>query len=126
MGEHPEVFARMRAWDELHEGVQKAIVGDPEHWGVLHGDINVSNFFWVADKKQLIVFDWDQCCVGWYLLDLAQAAFSCYMLAEAGMPVSGDLVPFANPEQHSSWMIAGYERARGKAVDRAAFDRMVQ
>jgi RIO-like serine/threonine protein kinase len=37
-----------------------AVIGNPQHYGVIHGDINISNYFYLPDESTLFVFDWDQ------------------------------------------------------------------
>jgi aminoglycoside phosphotransferase (APT) family kinase protein len=37
----------------------KAVINDPEHYGVVHGDLNTSNFFFIDEELLLSVFDWD-------------------------------------------------------------------
>jgi aminoglycoside phosphotransferase (APT) family kinase protein len=36
-----------------------AVMTDPQHYGVIHGDLNTSNFFFIEEEKLLAVFDWD-------------------------------------------------------------------
>jgi Ser/Thr protein kinase RdoA (MazF antagonist) len=64
----------------MHEGILKgapvaeedrAVMSDPLHFGVIHGDVNISNFFFIESEQSLHVFDWDQTQRGWYLWDLA-------------------------------------------------------
>eukprot|EP01116_Phalansterium_solitarium_P003063 TRINITY_DN1355_c0_g1_i3.p1 TRINITY_DN1355_c0_g1~~TRINITY_DN1355_c0_g1_i3.p1 ORF type:complete len:213 (-),score=84.66 TRINITY_DN1355_c0_g1_i3:308-946(-) len=139
----PAVASRMQKWDEMHHGVlagapvapaDAAVEGNGEHWGVLHGDVNPSNFFVVdppaddpSGSPQLSVFDWDQAQRGWWLWDLAQAIFGVLMLAEAGSVVDASPVPQANPAEFSDRLVAGYESVAGAgSVDRARLGRMVQ
>jgi Ser/Thr protein kinase RdoA (MazF antagonist) len=132
---YPEVFGRIQQWNEIHNGVlSKAlidqqdldVVGDLNHFGVIHGDLNCGNFFYVEDTTSLSVFDWDQCQRGWYLWDVAQAQFTVVMLAEAGLPIAGTPVPDANPVQFEEWIIEGYESVAGRgSVDRERYSRMI-
>ena len=114
-----------------------AAAADPCLFGILHGDLNVSNFFFVEGTGEgegegqgatLSVFDWDQCQAGWFLWDLAQAVFTVVMLREAGLPVAGTPVPEADPAQFQAWLVQGYEGGRGGGagrVDTASLARMV-
>jgi Ser/Thr protein kinase RdoA (MazF antagonist) len=65
---HPEIASKVQRWDELHECIMKdapifeedkAVINDPEHYGVVHGDLNTSNFFFIDEELLLSVFDWD-------------------------------------------------------------------
>jgi Ser/Thr protein kinase RdoA (MazF antagonist) len=140
---HAEVCARMRPWWMLHDRLMEGTPLAPEDacdvpaaggcsssWGVLHGDCNVSNFHLVSSDggaPALSVFDWDQACCGWWELDLAQAALACSMLAEGGALPSGEPVPVADPAAFKRWLLAGYDRVRGRgAADGKRFDRLLQ
>jgi len=140
---HPDVCARMRPWWALHERLMEgaAVASEDacdvpsdgscnQHWGVLHGDCNVSNFHIVShadSAPSLSVFDWDQTCCGWWELDLAQTALACTMLAEGGALPSGEPVPVADPAAFKRWLLAGYDSVRGQgAADGQRFDRLLQ
>lgn len=145
--EHPSVASQIQRWDEMHNAIlmgseihpdDQAVVHDSEHYGVLHGDLNVSNFFYSegrADSSDgagtplepmLAVFDWDQTQQGWFLWDVAQCLLTVYMLHEGGSVVDGSPVPAANPARFESWLVAGYESVAGEdTVDRARLARMV-
>lgn len=81
--EYYAIALRMRRWNELHSGVLKGVkISDEDKFalgarphtsnvGVIHGDLNVSNFFLhpsdefgineqSSDSMKLSVFDWDQ------------------------------------------------------------------
>jgi Ser/Thr protein kinase RdoA (MazF antagonist) len=137
---HPAVAARMRRWTEVHEGIMApaeaglhpedaAAAGDPAAFGILHGDLNVSNFHVVEGEggvPTLAVFDWDQVQAGWFEYDLAQAVLTALMLAEAGSLPAGDPVPEARPAFLADELVAGYETVAGAgAVDRARLGRML-
>ena len=75
-----ELSKSIQCWDQIHECVMKgapvhaediAVIDDPSHYGVIHGDFNTTNFHFIDDENQLSVFDWDQAHRGWYLWDLA-------------------------------------------------------
>ena len=83
-----------------------AVVSNSECFGVIHGDLNVSNFFYTPPAgdagASLSVFDWDQVCMtsvarvhaavhsgrdlqvqrGWFMWDLAQPLVGALMLHE--------------------------------------------
>ena len=130
----PEIANRMRMWNTLHDGVMSEYVpdeidskqiNDPNKWGVLHGDVNPSNWFYCEEEDSLYVFDWDQCQQGWFMLDVAQTCHAPQMLKSHGMPVNGDPVPEADPEKYNSLIIKGYEEAAGEgSFDKAQLERM--
>jgi len=132
---HPDTAAAIQRWDQVHDGIMagaaihpddQAVVGDPRHYGVLHGDLNCSNFFYDESKEMLSVFDWDQTQQGWFLWDVAQSELAVHMLAEGGSVVDGSPVALADPAAFNEWMIEGYEAAAGTgSVDRERLGRMV-
>ena len=138
--EHPTIARNIQRWDEMHHGILKgsaihpddeAVVGDIQHYGVLHGDLNVSNFFFAeateTSPPTLSVFDWDQTQQGWYLWDVAQTLLTVHMLAGAGSVVDGTPVPLTNPAQFTAWMVQGYESITGaNTVDLARLQRMLE
>ena len=95
--EHPEVAQRIQKWDEVHCSIlagtklhqDDITVMNPQHYGTLHGDLNLSNIHYVDDGDYLSVFDTDQVQRGFYLFDMAQAIFTLVMLEQAGMPIVG-------------------------------------
>lgn len=136
---HPDVAARIRAWDEVHESVMAgvplhpddvAVMADPAHFGILHGDANISNFHVLEAPPApptLSVFDWDQLQRGWYEWDMAQCMLTSYMLAEGGSLPAGDPVPEAQPEVFKEHFVRGYESVTGVgSVDQARLARMVK
>ena len=132
--EHPDVVKRIQKWDEIHCSILKgtkispedeAVVKDPQHYGVLHGDLNTSNIHYVDEKDILSVYDTDQVQVGWYLFDVAQACFTIVMLESGGMPISGTKVEGANPKEFIDTIIEGYE-SEGEKIDRDRLLRMIE
>eukprot|EP01125_Pyxidicula_operculata_P020492 TRINITY_DN758_c0_g1_i2.p2 TRINITY_DN758_c0_g1~~TRINITY_DN758_c0_g1_i2.p2 ORF type:complete len:326 (+),score=47.48 TRINITY_DN758_c0_g1_i2:371-1348(+) len=130
----PEVRAKTRLWTQLHQSVlegtpvhadDESVASDPTQFGLLHGDLNCTNYYFDYNSSQLHVFDWDQVMLGWFLYDLSQPIFGVYMLARGGMPIDGKKVESANPEQFTNWVVKGYESVTGEPVDRARLQRMV-
>jgi len=128
--EYPLVAARIQRWDEVHDGVMQGspldrndqiaeAKRDPKLYGILHGDVNCSNFFFSPHTGQLSVFDTDQVQQGWFMYDLAQPIFSPYLHSRAlGMT---DHVP-----KYTNWLVTGYESILGpNTVDRNALHRML-
>jgi Ser/Thr protein kinase RdoA (MazF antagonist) len=135
MLQHKDIASGIQTYAQVHECIlqnapihelDKIVMEQEEHYGVLHGDLNTSNFFFVDEERKLSVFDWDQSQLGWYLMDIAQAEFGVYMLAEAGSMIDGSKVEEANPKRFEDWMVEGYESVRGSgSVDRDRLSRMV-
>jgi Ser/Thr protein kinase RdoA (MazF antagonist) len=139
---HPDIAARVRRYDQVHEGIMAgthihpddvAVMTDPEHYGILHGDLNVSNFH-IIDKKSesgeatpaLQVFDWDQIQLGWFEYDMAQSMLTCLMLAEGGSLPAGDPVSEAKPDVFQAHFVEGYESVGGAgAVNLPRLARML-
>lgn len=132
---HPDVAARIQKWNEIHEGVLATmevheadvlVQTDSKHFGIVHGDLNTSNFFFVEEESSLSIFDFDQTQQGWYLWDLAQAMIGVVMLHEGGS-FAGGAVAEANPAQFQEWLVEGYESfPNAGKVDLARFERMVR
>ena len=78
-----------------------------DNFGVIHGDINYSNFF-IKENNELCVFDWDLTERGWYLYDLAMMVWGVTMRDLAGMPISGVKGPGVDTEQYTKWLCEGY------------------
>ena len=133
---HPDVACRMQRWDQVHQCVlagapldplDEEAAADPQRYGVLHGDLNISNFFYDGERGVLSVFDWDQAQQGWFLLDVAQASHTAVMLYEFGSIMEGADVPQADPSRFIDHIVQGYESVAGPgSVDRAALLRMIK
>ena len=132
---YPNKLYEIQKWDEIHHGILANscihtddinVMSNIEHYGILHGDLNCSNFYYDEVSNNLSVFDWDQTQVGWYLWDVAQACFTVHMLHGAGSVVDGSKVELANPKQFEDWLVEGYESISGKgSVDRLRLERMI-
>jgi Ser/Thr protein kinase RdoA (MazF antagonist) len=133
--QHPDIAAKVQKWDEVHDGIMKgcalndadvSVMDDSEHFGVIHGDLNLSNFFYDDSTHSLSVYDWDQTQAGWFLWDMAQSMITVNMLAEAGSVIDGSPVPDADPVRFEAWMVVGYESVMGAgSVDLARLKRML-
>ena len=135
---YPTIANEIQSWNEVHEGILRnapihpddlAVMEnkDPAHYGIVHGDVNTSNFFFIECEQKLSVFDWDQTQQGWFLWDVAQSEFSVHMLAGAGSLIDGSPVVEANPVEYENWLVAGYESINGSGtVDRDRLHRMVE
>jgi Ser/Thr protein kinase RdoA (MazF antagonist) len=133
--EQPELAAHARHWTTLHEGVLAGVqvderdnitASDPAHFGVIHGDVNPSNYYWDFAVGMPCMFDWDQLQRSWFLYDLSASIWTVVMLERAGSPIDLQTVPQANSELYTTWLLEGYESDEGSvATDRAALQRML-
>ena len=46
-----------------------------EGYGLIHADLHGGNFFVDVASGDITVFDFDDCCYGWYAMDVAMALF---------------------------------------------------
>jgi Ser/Thr protein kinase RdoA (MazF antagonist) len=117
--EQPEVAARIQMWDTVHDGIlegaQKPPIEEtPDSFGVLHGDVNPSNYF-VDEGGRMDVFDFDQTQRGWFLYDLAQPVWGVRMVTRGGVVgLTGDKAPALDEEAFVTALCEGY----GEPVDR--------
>lgn len=133
--EQPTLAARARHWTTLHDGVLAGVqvderdnrtVSDPAYFGIIHGDVNPSNYYWDPTVGMPCMFDWDQLQRSWFLYDLSAPIWGIVMLERAGSPIDQSSVPQANSELYMTWLLEGYESdGDGVVVDRAALQRMV-
>ena len=105
-----------------------AVIDDPSHYGVIHGDFNTTNFHFIDDENQLSVFDWDQAHRGWYLWDLAQPIYAITVSADCGNPFEGGKkIDGCDPIRFTNYIVEGYESVMGEGtVDRERLSRMVE
>jgi Ser/Thr protein kinase RdoA (MazF antagonist) len=133
--EQPALATRARHWATLHSGVLAGVevherdrktASDPAYFGVIHGDVNPSNYFWDSAVRMPCMFDWDQLQQSWFLYDLSAPIWGVVTLQRAGSPIDYSTVPQANSELYTTWLLEGYEAdGDGAVVDRAALQRMV-
>ncbi len=48
---------------------------NPDNYGIVHMDFHAANFFVDPETATVTVFDFDDCCRGWYVMDIAMALF---------------------------------------------------
>lgn len=135
VNENPEIASHARHWKTLHEGVLAQVIvderdqaneSDPSSFGLIHGDINVSNYFWDSSLQLPWMFDWDQLQKSWFLYDLSAPIWGVTALEKNGSPIDRSLVPQANSKVYTEWLIEGYESEnQGIKIDREALQRMV-
>ncbi len=132
--EFPVLASHARHWTTLHDGVLAGVpvderdqltVTDPQYFGIIHGDVNPSNYFWDASVGMPCMFDWDQLQQSWFLYDLSTPIWGVVTLEKAGSPIDRTAVPEANSKQYTDWLVEGYEANGGLKVDREALHRMV-
>lgn len=99
-------------------------MNNPQYYGIVHGDLNITNFFYDRERDCLSVFDTEQVHRGFYEWDLAQAIFQIIIIKEAGRPISGEVVPGVNVEKYQENILKGYESVGG-IVDLERLKRMV-
>ncbi len=133
----PSIYQSIRPWDALHDGLllgqpvdpaDEALAASDAAFGILHGDLNASNFFVTEDEGRIVlhVFDWDQVQKGWFMYDLALPLWGCTMLAGAGEFPSGEPISGADPDRFAAALVEGYESVAGQgAVDRSHLLRML-
>lgn len=69
----PEQHWLIEALEDQKQQLQ-ALPQTPEHYGLIHGDIHDGNFKLL--DQQPVLFDFDDCHLGWYAQDLALILFS--------------------------------------------------
>ncbi len=132
--EYPHLYMEARNWSELHDriladvpidkqDIQKS--SDPACFGLIHGDVNVSNYFWNSSIGMPHMFDWDQLQLAWFLYDLSAPIWTVITVRQGGNPVDKTPVPHADINQFTEWLISAYEAELGDKVDRAALQRMI-
>eukprot|EP00029_Vermamoeba_vermiformis_P007550 TRINITY_DN32_c0_g1_i2.p1 TRINITY_DN32_c0_g1~~TRINITY_DN32_c0_g1_i2.p1 ORF type:complete len:318 (-),score=28.62 TRINITY_DN32_c0_g1_i2:7-960(-) len=133
--EHPDWITRAREWTDLHDGVlaeipvsdiDQKLRSDPSRYGLIHGDVNLSNFYWNSEVGLPCMFDWDQVQKSWFEYDLSSPIWTIVMLHGAGSPIDNSPVPQANVEEYTNWLLEGYEGVVGHKVDRAMLERMIE
>lgn len=64
------------ALDEFHKIVAhiKTLPKDQDSFGLIHFDAHPANMF-ATEDGQLTLFDFDDCCYGWYIYDIAMVLF---------------------------------------------------
>jgi amicoumacin kinase len=123
----------VRMWPELHDNTLapcadglKDLPTDIEHFGLLHGDINISNYHYDASDGTVCMFDFDQLQLGWYLYDLTSPIWTVITIRDGGNPLDGgSKVPGADAKRYTEWLLAGYEEELNTKVDRKMLDRLI-
>jgi amicoumacin kinase len=77
--------------------VARGLPKDRDSYGMIHADFHGGNFFVEVESKTITVFDFDDCCYGWYAMDIAMSLFDILVLH------SGQ-----NTERFASWFLENY------------------
>jgi len=78
---------------EIVRGLPK----DRDNYGMIHADFHGGNFFVDVESKTITVFDFDDCCCGWYAMDIAMSLFDILVL------YSGQ-----EPQRFAAWFLENY------------------
>jgi len=68
----------------------------PESYGMIHADLHFGNFFVDAPSRTITLFDFDDACTGWYVMDLAMLLFDILVL-HPGPDREGFALDFLRP-----------------------------
>lgn len=68
---------------DRREEVMRVVEGLPKDgnsYGLIHADLHNANLFVDADSGLVTFFDFDDCCYGWYAMDIAMSLFDAVVL----------------------------------------------
>lgn len=75
-----EEYSIHKSCEELLKELSK-LHKDMNSYGLIHGDINIGNFF--ADGNRITVFDFDECQYSWFIEDIAiQLYYTVYVILD--------------------------------------------
>lgn len=83
--EHSQLASQARLWSTVHDGVlaevpideqDRRTTSDPKHFGLIHGDVIASNYYWDSTIDMPCIFDWDELQQAWFLYDLSAPIWS--------------------------------------------------
>jgi len=57
-------------------------------YGLAHLDLHFGNFFVDAEAQRIVLFDFDDCAYGWYLMDIAMLLFDVLVVYNGNDPLS--------------------------------------
>jgi Ser/Thr protein kinase RdoA (MazF antagonist) len=70
---------------------------DAAGYGMIHADFHGGNFFVDLESQAITVFDFDDCCYGWYAMDIAMSLFDFLVLH-----------PGEDPQRFGTWFLENY------------------
>jgi Ser/Thr protein kinase RdoA (MazF antagonist) len=76
MASHPLIAERRAEVLELVVALPTTADG----YGLIHADLHAANFFFDPTAGTITIFDFDDCCTGWYAMDIAMALFDFAVL----------------------------------------------
>jgi Ser/Thr protein kinase RdoA (MazF antagonist) len=65
--------------EQTRQAVQ-ALPKGPDAYGLIHGDLHGANFFVDVKQRRITLFDFDDCCYGWFAMDVAMSLFDFLVL----------------------------------------------
>lgn len=87
-----------------------------EHYGLIHGDINVGNFF--VDGSRITLFDFDECQYSWFVEDIAiQLFYMIYVVLDDSTPERHE-----QARRFMRFFLQGYEKHH--SLDLASLKQM--
>lgn len=64
-----------------------ALPKDHANYGLAHLDLHFGNFFVDAEAQRIVLFDFDDCAYGWYLMDIAMLLFDVLVVYNGNDPL---------------------------------------
>jgi Ser/Thr protein kinase RdoA (MazF antagonist) len=104
--DHSKLPASETAALREHERISRWLTSlgtTPDCWGMIHGDLERTNFTW--DGHALCVYDFDDACYHWYLADVAHALWAFRR------------APADDRAMFLRWFLAGYGESRHIVAD---------
>jgi Ser/Thr protein kinase RdoA (MazF antagonist) len=74
-----------KARDQIWE-IMRSFPREPGGYGMIHGDLHQANLFVEPQQKMITIFDFDDCCYGWYAMDIAMTLFDILVLYPGSDP----------------------------------------
>jgi Ser/Thr protein kinase RdoA (MazF antagonist) len=68
-------------------------------FGMIHADFHGGNFYVDVESRTITVFDFDDCCYGWYAMDIAMSLFDILVLYDG-----------QDPQRFGDWFLENYLR----------------
>lgn len=65
-----------------------ALPKDRANYGLAHLDLHFGNFFVDAEAQRIVLFDFDDCAYGWYLMDITMLLFDVLVVYNGNDPLS--------------------------------------
>jgi amicoumacin kinase len=94
---YPQVVAKR---EEVLEEIED-FLRDNEHYGLIHADLHFANFYVDLENRSISLFDFDDCCYGWYSMDTAMLLFDLAVVRSGE-----DIDEYAT--QFLGWYLKGY------------------